>query len=234
MFNFKQNLKLCFLSLLVASSFVACSDEEVYSSPNEVLALISTKGDAVDLGLSVKWASKNIGACTPDDNGAHFAWGEIAPKSIYSWSSYKYCNDSASSITKYCTSSSYGTVDNMTVLKLSDDAARANWDGKWRIPTDDEWKELLTKCTWTWTTVNGKNGYKVTASNGNYIFLPAAGFCYDSLLYYAGTSGDYWSSTLSSDNNNANFVYFGPNSIYMSSYFRYSGRSIRPVLSKKW
>ncbi len=131
----------------------------------------------VDLGLpsGLKWATCNVGATAPEAYGDYYAWGETAPKTIYNWSTYKWCNGSYDTQTKYCTSSSYGTVDNKTVLDLADDAARANWGGAWRMPTDEEWTELRENCTWTWTNLNGKNGYEVKGANGNSIFLPAAG-----------------------------------------------------------
>ena len=151
----------------------------------------------VDLGLSVKWATCNVGASKPEEYGDYFAWGETQPKSTYNWSTYKYCNGSYNTLTKYNNSSSYGTVDNKTKLELSDDAARANWGGSWRMPTRAEQGELRENCTWTWTTQNGVNGYKVTSKkNGNSIFLPAAGYRDVSSLSNAGSYGDYWSSSL--------------------------------------
>ena len=133
--------------------------------------------------------------------------------------------------TKYNTNSSFGTVDNKTTLELSDDAARANWGGSWRMPTRAEQEELQNNCTWTWTTQNGVNGYKVTSkSNGNSIFLPAAGYRLDSSLYYAGRYGYYWSSSLSSDLPCSAYIFYF-NSSYVDGYFhyRYSGLPVRPV-----
>ena len=143
----------------------------------------------VDLGLSVKWATCNVGAESPEDYGDYFAWGETTSKSTYNLSTYKYCNGSSTTLTKYNTSSSYGTVDNKTQLDLTDDAARANWGGSWRMPTYAEWTELCEQCTWTWTSQNGVKGYKVTSkSNCNSIFLRATGYRIDSSLYDAGTT----------------------------------------------
>ena len=184
----------------------------------------------VDLGLSVKWATMNIGASSPEDYGDYFAWGETTAKSTYNWSTYKWCNGSYDTQTKYCTSSSYGTVDNKTVLELEDDAANANWGGNWRMPTDAEWTELRTNCTWTWTTQNGVYGRKVTASNGNSIFLPAAGYRYDSSLSRAGSNGDYWSSSLhESGPDYAWRVNFGSGNVSRRSYSRCDGQSVRAV-----
>ncbi len=186
----------------------------------------------VDLGLSVKWATMNVGASKPEDYGSYFAWGETEPKETYNWSTYKWCNGSSSTLTKYNTSSSYGTVDNKTTLELNDDAARANWGGSWRMPTDAEMTELRTNCTWTWTTENGVNGYKVTSkSNGNSIFLPAAGDCYYSDLYDAGSYGYYWSSSLLTDYSSRAWRVCFFDSIYVlrDVNYRDDGRSVRPV-----
>lgn len=185
----------------------------------------------VDLGLSVKWATCNVGANFPSVYGDYFAWGETSTKSTYILSTYKYCNGSYDSLTKYNTNSSYGTVDNKTQLELSDDAARANWGGSWRMPTDAEMTELREQCTWSWTIQNGGYGYKVTSkSNGNSIFLPAAGYRGDGSLNYAGSYGYYWSSSLNtSDPWNAWDVNFGSSRVYRGNLFRYYGLSVRPV-----
>ncbi|MBO4986172.1 MAG: hypothetical protein J6C57_04185 [Paludibacteraceae bacterium] len=186
----------------------------------------------VDLGLSVKWATCNVGASSPEDYGDYFAWGETEPKEVYAWSNYKYCNGSYDSLTKYNKNSSCGTiVDNKTQLDLTDDAARANWGGSWRMPTDAELTELRNNCTWTWTSQNGVNGYKVTSkSNGNSIFLPAAGYRGGSSLVYAGSYGSYWSSSLSTDSpNDAWNVYFDSGNVGRGSDYRGGGQSVRPV-----
>ena len=156
--------------------------------------------EAVDLGLSVKWATMNIGASAPEEYGDYFAWGETEPKTDYSWSTYKWCNGSEYTQTKYCTRSSYGTVDNKTVLDLSDDAANANWGGSWRMPTESEMDELRHNCTWIRKKQDGTFiGYKVTSDiTGNSIFLPAAGSLTETGdLYAPGVQGHYWSSSLS-------------------------------------
>ena len=185
----------------------------------------------VDLGLSVKWATCNVGASKPEEYGDHFAWGETTTKSIYTWNTYKYCNGSSTTLTKYNTSSSYGSVNNKTTLELVDDAARANWGGSWRMPTKAEQDELREQCTWTWTTQNGVNGCKVTSkSNGNSIFLPAAGYRGGISLISSRSDGYYWSSSL-----NANYPYgayglgFNSGSVGWYSGDRYYGLSVRPV-----
>ena len=212
-------------------SQVSFTTNEQQSAPNDG----TENGYAyVDLGLSVKWATFNVGASKPEEYGDYFAWGETTTKSTYNWSTYKYCNGSSSTLTKYNTSSSYGTVDNKTQLELSDDAAHVNWGGSWRMPTDAEMTELRTECTWTWTTQNGVNGYKVTSKKSGYtnnsIVLPAAGYRYDSSLYGAGSGGYCWSSSLDSDYPyNAWRVRFYSSSVDRYYYDRYCGRSVRPV-----
>ncbi len=188
---------------------------------------------AVDLGLSVYWGTTNIGAGKPEEYGDYYAWGETAPKDDYSWSTYKWCNGSSSTLTKYNTSSSYGTVvDNKTVLESSDDVASVKLGGKWRMPTDAEWTELRTKCTWTWTTNyngTGRMGRIFTASNGNSIFLPAAGYRFGTLLSYAGSAGYYWSSSLCGTTYNAWRVFVYSDYVSSGPMNRYYGLSVRPV-----
>jgi hypothetical protein len=157
---------------------------------------------AVDLGLSVKWADRNVGADSPEDYGDYFAWGETEPKSTYDWSTYKWCEGDYDQLTKYCTKSSYGSngfTDGKTTLSSSDDAATANMGSSWRMPTKSELEELKNGCTWTWTTRSGKEGYKVTGPSGKSIFLPAAGYRSYGDLSYAGSYGGYWSSLLDED-----------------------------------
>ena len=186
----------------------------------------------VDLGLSIKWATCNVGAETPEDYGDYFAWGEVEPKTTYDWSTYKYGAD-RDQLTKYCNNSEYGKdgfTDNKTVLDPEDDAVAVNWGGAWRMPTKAEQDELRNNCTWTWTTQNGVNGYKVTGPNGNSIFLPAAGCMYDGSLYGAGSCGYYWSSSLDTGGPYlADCVYFGSDGVGWYYIDRYYGHSVRPV-----
>ena len=186
----------------------------------------------VDLGLSVKWATCNVGASKPEEYGDYFAWGEARPKPTYNGSTYKWCNGSSLSFTKYCTRRLYGTEDNKEQLDLSDDAARANWGGCWRMPSRDELIELIERCKWTWTTQNGVKGYKVTSkTNGRSIFLPAAGeYSGGSSLSYAGSFGSYWSSSLYTDYPDcARCVNFNSSVVDWGTNGRYSGLSVRPV-----
>ena len=194
-----------------------------------------TVGEAVDLGLSVKWASWNVGASAPEDYGAHFAWGETESKEQYNWVSYICCNGSSSTLTLYNTSSSYGKVDNKTTLDPVDDAAHVNWGGNWRMPTDAEWTELMNYCTWTRTTENGVNGRRVTSNKEGYtdksIFLPAAGSRNDTVLYDVGSLGAFWSSSLDTGTPYfARDVYFRAGDVqHRFGDYRFYGLSVRPV-----
>ena len=184
----------------------------------------------VDLGLSVKWATMNVGATSPEDYGGYYAWGETEEKENYDWSTYKWCNGSNDTMTKYCTNSSYGTVDNKTLLDPEDDVAHVKWGGSWRMPTLDEQDELRNNCTWTWTTQNGVNGYNVTGPNGNSIFLPAAGSSYGTEKYDIELCGGYWSSSLYSDNSYSALSLNFYNGRYDKGYVnRCHGRIVRPV-----
>ena len=224
---------------------------EVVSTENPYIATITANRDFVanfkegpynngheyvDLGLpsGIKWATCNVGANSPEEYGDYFAWGETAPKTTYNWSTYKYCNGTLSSLTKYCTKSSYGTVDYSTTLDLSDDAAYVNWGGKWRMPTRAEYDELknTSNCTWEWITQNGVNGYKVISKiNGNSIFLPATGYRHDGNLSNAGRDGNYYSGSLSADDSYCAY-HFSFNSVWMSQYddaYRCHGHTVRAV-----
>lgn len=151
----------------------------------------------VDLGLSVKWATCNIGASSPEEYGDYFAWGETEPKEVYVWSTYKWCNGSQNTLTKYCTNKEYGAVDNKITLELEDDAAHVNWGGEWRMPTKAELEELREKCTWMPAKINGVSGREITGPNGNKLFLPYSGYCSEG-KYPGGGQASCWSNTSSS------------------------------------
>ncbi len=181
---------------------------------------------AVDLGLpsGTKWANMNVGATFPEDYGDYFAWGETEPKDSYTWSTYKWCNGTSSSMTKYC------AVDNKTILDQEDDAAYVNWGRDWRMPTNEEQKELIDNCKWTWTALNGVNGYMVTSKiNGNSIFLPAAGYILSEKLRNAGTNGYCWSSSLRTSNSSYASSLSYSTTVGYSYNYRYYGNSVRAV-----
>ena len=210
---------------------------------NFINTLAAAMDEYVDLGLpsGTLWATCNVGANSPEEYGDYFAWGETKPKTTYNWSTYKY--GSYSRLRKYCKNSSYGTVDNKTELEPSDDAATANWGSEWQMPSEEQYDELINSSytTTTWTTLNGVNGRMIVSkSNGNSIFLPAAGYRFDTSLHDAGSDGNYWSRSLyasplnTSDNSiKAYYLGFNSSSIYTSYNYRCYGLSVRPVRVKK-
>lgn len=183
----------------------------------------------VDIGLSVKWATCNIGSTTPEGYGDYYAWGEKTPKNQYDWTTYLYCNPTDTMLTKYCVELKHGYVDNRVTLESRDDIA-TQLGGKWRMPTDEEWTELRTQCTWYWLNKNNINGYKIVGKNGNSIFLPAAGYKFSNLTYDEGTDGSYWSASLYTDLSlYAHSILFNSKYIYRQYNGRFCGLSIRPV-----
>ena len=191
----------------------------------------------VDLGLpsGLLWATCNVGAETPEEYGDYFAWGETQPKDTYNWSTYQYCLGSYTTMTKYSFNSSYGWVDYLATLLPEDDVATANWGNDWRMPTYREWQELYQHTEYAWTTQNGVNGHLYTASNGNSLFLPAAGYRYGNSLYNASSDGYYWSSSLDTDTPYRAWHYYFSHleNYYISLYYvsRDHGQSVRPVRS---
>ncbi len=237
----KKYLLTIAVALMTAFAFTACSsddDDDTPASPKDN----APKGvEAVDLGLSVKWANMNIGATTPEGYGDYFAWGETKPyytaghsqddpctnwekdkEAGYTWASYFDTKDVGSTFETYA-------KDKDTKLKPEHDAAQANWKGKWRMPTREEINELRTKCSWIVTMI----GFKVIGPNGNSIFLPAAGCRSYGSLDKAGTCGYYWSSSLcliGSGAKGAYDLYFDSGYVGMNDgYNRTTGHSIRAV-----
>ena len=191
---------------------------------------------AVDIGLSVLWADRNVGASSSSDYGDYFAWGEIRSKSNYSWDLYKWCIGSRYSLTKYNTSDAYGAIDNRTLLYEEDDVAHVKLAGNWRMPTGDEFDELLAtkgneNYKWKWTSIKGHKGWKITfLVNKQSIFLPAAGDRLGTSLFDVGSSGYYWSSFLDADYPKGawNFL-LDSKEVNMARSYRYAGFSVRPV-----
>lgn len=205
-----------------ANVFICISDGN--NDMNSELAPIvyEFKPEAVDLGLSVKWASCNVGADFPKGYGDYFAWGETETKSDYI---------STNNITyglRMSDLESRGFIDSDGNLTAAYDAATVNWDDSWRMPTLDEMKELVDNCTWEWTTMNGVNGRKATGPNGNSIFLPAAGFRGDGAIEKVGSYGCCWSATPTSVYTSY-CLYFDSGNLDCESFSRYYGRPVRPV-----
>lgn len=189
----------------------------------------------VDLGLSVKWATCNVGAYKPEDSGDFYAWGETVPKSYYSEFSYQWCDSVLyNSLNKYNGIEKCGKVDHLETLEPADDVAHVKWGGQWRMPTKAEFDELIENCTWTWTTINNVNGYRITSKKEGFtdrsIFLPApGGFSYSNINLY-NSYGGYHSSSLNTEYPGFNYYLgFGSGNQYVSSDYRFAGSTVRPV-----
>ena len=220
---------ILFSVLVVGATLLQAQSITVHQTCGQNGQVVKAILDAIDLGLSVKWATMNVGATTPEGYGDYFAWGETSTKDTYNWSTYFDTNDGGYTFTKY------NNEGGKTVLDLEDDAAHVNLGGSWRMPTKAEWQELLDNCTWTWTTQNGINGYKVTSNIAGYtdkfIFLPAAGYRYGGGLDLVGSLGYYWSSSFYEYySNNAWYLYFDSDNHGLNDDYRFCGRSVRPVL----
>ncbi len=207
-------------------SSVELEREIVLTSDSTIKAIFSLP--AVDLGLSVKWASCNLGASKPEEYGNHYAWGETTTSDAYGWGYYS-LRGSDGVFLKYA-------EDGLTTLEAVDDAATANWGEPWRMPTEKEWNELIDGCSREWTT--DYNGTGVTGRiftskvNGNSIFIPSAGYCEGNNNTYTnyGKIGYYWSNTLSNGNwKQAIGVQSWKTNAAATGYERYLGYSIRAV-----
>lgn len=254
-------------ALLCLTTFISCGQSDGSSQDNSQPAVTETTTKpavestvpAVDLGLSVKWAPYNVGADKPEDPGYYYAWGEtkgmgeedksngqnyIANDSLsfvrnrYDWVNYKYCQGTATSLTKYCHNAEAGKVDGKLVLAKEDDVAQVVMGGSWRMPTKEELSELRSNCQWTWTVLNGVAGYTVVGPNGNSIFLPAAG-CRSNqsrgLVSDRGPKheggGDYWSSNISKEEDSrlAWRLIFGQDVVSYNYESRCEGACVRAV-----
>lgn len=219
---------------------------------SSILVTKAQDATCVDLGLSVKWANCNLGAKSPEQYGDYYAWGEIKTKSKYDWTTYKWCEGTFKTLTKYCFHNvrHFGIVDNKIVLDPEDDVAYIKLGKGWRMPTKEEFDELIINCTREFSMINGINGFKFTSKiNGNSIFLPAAGNYYCEYLWNAGDQGSYLSSTLdtlaSHSAKGMCFILHDQITTYsdkglmnMENYlidgnpFRCTGNSVRPVMDK--
>lgn len=216
-----KNVFITTMVLFAISMITSCENDT--NGPNHPKQ--NPNAVAVDLGLSVKWANCNVGATKPEEYGDYFAWGETTPKEEYEWSTYFDTKNEGLTFIKYKAKGGH-------TLELEDDVAHVNWGGAWRMPTETEQDELRNKCTWTWTTQNGVNGYLVKSKkNSNSIFLPAAGIRMGTLLSNDGLDGRYWSSSLNMEDrsNSAYCIYFNVNYVMYGGLSRYYGRSVRPV-----
>ena len=180
----------------------------------------------VDLGLSVKWATFNVGASKPEDYGDYFAWGETETKDKYSWATYKWCDGTSTNMTKY------NTEDRKTILEPADDVAQVHWGGKWRMPTKEEIEELIDNCTWSESIQNGVKGYVVTSKHtGNSIFFPYSGyFNHDNSATLQGEKTLFYTwSAEHSDNTRGYDIHNRAGAILLEQNTRRCGFPIRPV-----
>ena len=236
-------LSALFLAGMAASQFFIVNKTDgskLYFAISEVDSISfcdPQEHDYVDLGLpsGTLWATCNVGANSPEEDGDYFAWGETTPKSRYDWSTYKY-GTAEDQLTKYCNESSFGLngyIDTKTVLDPEDDAATTNWGNGWRMPTSDEFDELINNCSRVWTTQNGKYGRLFTGPNGNTLFLPAAGYYDGASFKVAGSYGEYWSSTLNDAKPLSAYCrYFNVSGVFWGYRNRYYGFSVRPVVKR--
>lgn len=203
-------IELCSTRAEAAYSVRLVKDLEDETTGPEIPTNTENGHEYVDLGLSVKWATCNVGANAPEEYGDYFAWGETEPKEEYTLSNYKWSDGTYSGMSKY-------EMHSLTTLEKEDDVANIHWGSTWHTPTHLNWEELRTDCNWTLLTHNGIDGYKVTGPNGNSIFIPM---------------GDYWSSSLYIEGSSS-YLSYGHNSNLNSYgrwiYYRETGNSIRPV-----
>lgn len=216
-------------------AFSACSseDEEEESEESVTQTLLSNGNylinghEAVDLGLSVKWATCNVEASTPEECGGYYAWGEIYPKDSYNWDNYKWLELSTGNFTKY---GEWGSI-----LDSSDDVATMKWGKGWRMPTKEEVDELITSCTKDWVRkkvlIDGKYktrtvGYNLVGPSGKSIYLPSTGYYAETELKSSSNSY-FWSSTGYTDDNARAYDSFWSNCAH-TNYKDY-GLPVRPV-----
>lgn len=199
--------------------------DSIVTYENEPPALTGAVAEAIDLGLpsGTKWASWNVGAFSPEELGGYYAWGEIEEKEDYTQSTYQHYDNAWQEY--------INIGENISGTEY--DVAHVLWGNGWRMPTKEDFEELKTNCTWTWIQYNNSvYGYKVEGSNGNKIFLPAAGYRNGTSLDGGGSDGRYWSATLSENDyyhSAWNLDFYGGNYYSGNYYYRYYGRSVRPV-----
>lgn len=219
----KKNLLALSIALISFSAVIltSCEKEDKDAiSMNDVnvgakpITVNGKEYEVVDLGLTtgVLWATCNMGASSPEETGLLYAWGENATKETYEWANYSWSNGDEVSIYKYCTNSRYGTVDNKTTLELADEAPNTVLGEGWRIPSESDFRDLLTtrNCTSKWCKLNGVGGYLFTSVRkgyeGNSIFIPLAGMLDHNKTRFAGEYGWYWCNTLYYDSENQKSV----------------------------
>ena len=200
------------------------------TSPDAVIPFPVGPQKCVDLGLSVKWATCNLGASNPEEYGGYYQWAgtqDVTSTDIFLGARSSPYESSFEEWTKY------NDVDNKKVLDPEDDVAHVMLGDGWRIPTSEEWEELDANCTFIWTARNGVNGYEVKSNKPGYtsrsIFLPAAGHRQQDQLCNPGSEGEYWCSSLFSKTSADGRYFTADISFGWTLGFRYEGLSVRPV-----
>lgn len=240
----KNTIRLwAFVAVAVGLAFASCQKEDNSNNSGAAPQSHPVPDGYVDLGLpsGLLWSKCNLGATSPEEYGGYYAWGETATKEVYDWRTYRYCNGYYTQLTKYCNNSSYGYngfTDNLTTLEAMDDAATAALGDSARMPTKEEWRELINNTTMEWTSMNGVNGRQFTAANGCSLFLPAAGERVDCELRDAGSKGYYWFSSLVADRPEQDCaegfcIFSGGSGQYFIGTYRKNGLSVRPVRSAR-
>lgn len=228
-----REIGIILMSVFMVAGLAACGDDddnENYKDGRETRSLQAYAQcpddhhpHLIDLGLpsGTKWSCCNVGASSPEENGGYYAWGETEEKSVYDQNTYLHYNKKKGE---------YVHIED-EISGTQYDVAHVKWGAPWRMPTLKEMQELQENCTREWTQQNGVNGIRVTGPNGNSVFLPAAGHRWGEDLRYAGSFGYYWSGTLLHPGleDNACYLYFYSDYWHWGSYFRRSGRSVRPV-----
>lgn len=239
----KKRLPLYIALIISVFAMAACDGDELgkkeHQKPEKVYSFNYTGSingrSYVDLGLSVKWATCNVGAETPDQPGLYVSWGSVkGATKDFTWENYTHGNGAVFSKYNFDPSMSQtGNPDNLYILESVDDLASVTFGKDWRIPTDEETTELRERCTFVWADCNGMEGYEVIGPNGNSIFLPAGGFYVDGNLALYGSNGCFWTSSLSTNNpiRAYELTYYRGAQIRGSS-FRYYGENVRPVLAE--
>lgn len=241
--NLYSNMLYCYyFELFYKNGYSKATDYKVFRAKKTIdpeLPILNENHDYVDLGLpsGLLWATCNLGANMPEEFGNYFAWGETRTKYVFLDITYKYCEGDGFSLTKYCYNpiNGYnGYTDNLRVLLPEDDAATVNRGTGWRMPTEEEWRELCQNTTPILTTQNNVKGVLFNAPNGNSIFLPAAGEGNKGSYYYVGQSVLYWSSSLDS-NSNCNPVEFSffSDGYNLGSRARCVGHTVRAVFEQR-
>ena len=224
---------------VVVSAAVGLYYDAIRASAEEKQPVLEASGayrdhEYIDLGLSVLWSTRNMGAQRIEDYGDYYAWGELRVKQDYRWQNYRWSRGRYDLHSKYVTDSRYGLVDSLTMLDSADDVAHRQWGGRWRLPTQTEIDELIQHCTWTWMSINDHFGYKVTSNiNGAKMFLPAAGYYNDTILHDLGEFGNYWTSSLYERYSYYAWqLLFSPVRPIWFNGYRHCGMSIRPVYQR--